>query len=88
MTSGWAATITAIATLITAIGGLLLSFTVFIPMFRTAKSTHKLVNQRFTDITNFNSALIRALNDNGVKVPIDQSLGIGTTKETTDGTAS
>jgi hypothetical protein len=69
-----AGTITAIATLITAIGGLVLAFTVVIPLFKTAKSTHRIVNQQRTDMLNFQRALVRTLVEHGIKPPIDQSL--------------
>ena len=34
---------------------------------------HVLVNQQHTDLINFNRALIRALREKGIAVPIDQS---------------
>jgi hypothetical protein len=76
--STWAGVISAIAGTITAVGGLFLALAVFIPAQRANKATlddvHKIVNQQRTDMTNFNRALIRALVDAGVQVPVDQSL--------------
>lgn len=86
--SSVAGIITAIASGILALAALVSAFTVFIPMARrvrlteqtanrteeVTKSTHVLVNSRYDNIENFNRALVRALNDAGIKVPIDQSL--------------
>jgi hypothetical protein len=86
--SSVAGIITAVASGILALAALVSAFTVFIPMARrvrdtaetserterVAKSTHELVNSRYDNIENFNRALIRALNEHGIKVPIDQSL--------------
>lgn len=58
--------ITALATLATAIGGLLLAIKVIMP-------THKIVNQQRTDMLRFQTALINALNANGIPIPEDQS---------------
>jgi hypothetical protein len=66
--------LTAIATLITAIGGAVVTAKVMIPNFKTNKATHKIVNQQRTDMLNFQGALIRALKKEGIEVPIDQSL--------------
>jgi hypothetical protein len=68
-----AAIATACASVITAIGGIILALTVFIPMLRTARATHTLVNQAHTDAQNYQFALIRAMRAAGVEVPIDQS---------------
>lgn len=76
--STWAGVISAIAGVITAVGGLYAALAVFIPAQRAAKHTlddvHKIVNQQRTDMTNFNRALIRALKDANVPVPVDQSV--------------
>ena len=56
-------------TAIAALGGVILAIKTVIP-------THKLVNQRFTDIVNYQRALIRALEDRGIDVPIDQSVPV------------
>ena len=69
-----AATITAFAAVITALGGLILAFGVLLPLLRTARATHKIVNQERTDRMNYQRALIRALEDKGIAVPIDQSV--------------
>jgi hypothetical protein len=59
--------ITAITGLIVSIGGTWVTFKTIIP-------THKIVNQEKTDRDNFNRALIRALDEAGIKVPVDQSI--------------
>jgi hypothetical protein len=69
----WAAVVTAGASFVTALGGLILAFTVLLPLLRTSKETHKLVNQAHTDAINYQNALIRALKDSGIVVPRDQS---------------
>jgi hypothetical protein len=74
-TSSLAGIITAVASMITALGGLVLAFTVLIPLLRTARSTHKIVNQQHTDLVNYKRALVRALEAAGITVPIDQSVG-------------
>jgi len=83
--SSLAGIITAVATVVSAAGGLFLALAVFLPIMRetrvaarasvaTLDEVHTIVNQQRTDMTNFNRALIRALNDAGVPVPIDQSV--------------
>jgi hypothetical protein len=69
-----AGVITAVSTLFLAIGGVITAFTVLIPILRQTKSTHKIVNQQRTDMLRFQRALIRALTDAGIEVPIDQSV--------------
>jgi hypothetical protein len=76
----WSAIITASASAITAVGGVIVAFTVLIPSLRIAKGTHSLVNQQRTDSINYQNALIRALKDKGIDVPIDQSQPNGGTQ--------
>lgn len=76
----WTGIITAIASGITALGGLVVAFTVLVPSLRIAKETHHLVNQGHTDSVNYQNALIRALKDRGIDVPIDQSQPNGGTQ--------
>jgi hypothetical protein len=64
--SSVAGIITAIATMLTALGGLLLAVKVIIP-------THKLVNQRYTDLTQYIKALVGVLEKHDIEVPKDQS---------------
>jgi hypothetical protein len=66
--------ITAVAASFTALGGLLVSVRVLIPSLKTAKDTHKIVNQQRTDMQNYNRALMRALKDHGIDLPVDQSI--------------
>ena len=68
-----AGSITAIATVITALGGLVLAVGVLIPILRTTRSTHKIVNQQRTDMMNYQRALIKALQSAGIDIPDDQS---------------
>jgi len=72
--SSTAGIITASATLFIAFAAVITALTLLLPILRTTKSTHKLVNQRFTDMQNWNRALVRALNNAGLDVPIDQSI--------------
>jgi uncharacterized membrane protein len=65
--------VTATATLVIAVGGVITALTVFLPMFRQVKQVHTIVNQQQTDLRNYQAALIIALKEGGVKVPIDQS---------------
>jgi len=71
--STMAGVISAVAGVITAMGGLVLAFGVLIPLLKTARSTHKIVNQQHTDMVNYQRALIRALEGAGITIPIDQS---------------
>jgi hypothetical protein len=73
----WAGIVTAIASGITAVGGIIVAMVVLMPALRIAKETHKLVNQTRTDALNYQNALIRALRAGGIEVPIDQSLPNG-----------
>jgi hypothetical protein len=58
--------VTAGATMVTAVGGLLLAVKVIMP-------THKIVNQQRTDMIRFQIVLIKTLQANGIDVPEDQS---------------
>ena len=75
--STWAGTIgavgsclTAVALIITALAGYRRSKLVE----RKVDAVHVIVNQQHTDLTNYQRALIRALEDKGIAVPIDQSV--------------
>jgi hypothetical protein len=86
--SSIAGIITACATVLLAVGGVLTAISVLLPILRgtrdnaaalAANSTalgevHEIVNQRYTDLNNYLRAVIRALEDAGVPVPVDQSL--------------
>lgn len=74
--SSWAGIITAVATLMTALGGLLLAFKTVIPLYRTAQSTHKIVNQQRTDMLRYQRALIKTLQNAGIDIPDDQSIDV------------
>lgn len=72
--------ITAIATGVTALGGLIVALTVLVPILRKTRQlekktdeVHVLVNQRFTDMERWNRSLVNALRRAGVEVPEDQS---------------
>jgi len=58
--------VTAVASLATALGGLLLAIKVIMP-------THKIVNQQRTDMLRFQTALINTLTLHGIDIPEDQS---------------
>jgi hypothetical protein len=77
--------ITAAATVITALGGLLLALAVFLPQMRKTREiaeesrkgitqVHMIVNQQRTDMLRYQRALTDALRRAGVEVPADQSL--------------
>jgi hypothetical protein len=79
--SSWAGVITAVATVVTAIGGLVLAVAVLIPNLRASREAiakvdqvHTIVNQQRTDAQRYQVALVRALRKAGVEVPDDQSL--------------
>ncbi len=69
-----AVVVTAAATAITAIGGLVLAFAVLIPTMRATRETHHLVNQTRTDMLRREEVLIAALQAGGIAIPPDQSL--------------
>jgi predicted amino acid-binding ACT domain protein len=68
--------VTAIATVITALGGLILAIAVLIPNLRTTRTIHTIVNQQRTDAQRYNIALSELLKKHGIEVPIDQSLPV------------
>jgi len=68
--------ITAIATVITALGGLILAFSVLLPILKQVKQVHTIVNQQRTDQQRYNIALVELLKKHGIEVPIDQSLPV------------
>jgi hypothetical protein len=72
--SSWAGVITALATLVTALGGFVVAIKVLVPNRRDTQEIHKIVNQQRTDMLRFQRALIKTLVEHGVKVPEDQSL--------------
>jgi hypothetical protein len=90
---------TAIATVLTAIGGVILSVTVLIPLLHetrhvkqttedvkvTTEDTKHLVNQQRTDMVNYQRALVRTLKSHGIEVPTDQSAPNGDAGETDAG---
>jgi hypothetical protein len=57
--------ITAITLVVTSVTGVIVAFRVNV--------VHKIVNQQHTDLKNYQAALIRALQDKGIDVPLDQS---------------
>jgi hypothetical protein len=85
--SSIAGIITATATVLTALGGLILALAVFLPTMRktrelaernqvTLDEVHVIVNQQRTDMQRYQRALIDALHKAGVDVPIDQSVDL------------
>jgi hypothetical protein len=71
--SSVAGIITAVATMLTALGGLLLALKVVVPIRKETSQIHTMVNQQRTDALNYQKALIRALSKAGVDIPEDQS---------------
>ncbi len=72
-----ASAFTAIALVITAIAGLVRSRKVEAKVDQvqaTGEENHKMLNQRYTDMVNYQRALVRALEDKDIAVPIDQSI--------------
>lgn len=57
--------ITAVATMVTAIGGIYLG--------RRVQEVHKIVNQQRTDMLQYQKALMAALSAAGIAIPADQS---------------
>jgi hypothetical protein len=57
--------ITAITLVVTSVTGVIVAFRVNV--------VHKIFNQQHTDLKNYQAALIRALQDKGIDVPLDQS---------------
>lgn len=79
-----AAILTAIATTLTALGGLVLALAVLVPTLRAARraetavaEVHTMVNQQRTDAARYTAVLVDALRSAGVNVPNDQSLTEG-----------
>lgn len=67
---GW---ITAGATLLTAVGGLLLAIKAIIPTKQQIDVVHTLVNQETVERKRYTRILIRALESAGIEVPEDQT---------------
>ena len=74
VTTSFAGSVTAIAAVLTAIALVLGALPALLQLRRDVKQVHIIVNQQHTDSMNFQRALIRALQDAGVDVPVDQSL--------------
>lgn len=66
--------ITATTSLIVAIGGLIVSLKVLIPIKKTAEVTHSIVNQAKTNADAYQQDLRTALQQAGVDIPPDKSL--------------
>ena len=71
--SNTAQNLTAVASIVTAFGLLITAIALLVPILRTTKATHGLVNQQHTDLVNYQAALIRAMRAAGIDVPMDQS---------------
>jgi hypothetical protein len=65
--------LTAFFTMLTAVGGLIVTWKVFLPNKRTNEETHKIVNQQRTDMLRFQTVLINTLGEHGIAIPEDQS---------------
>ena len=73
--------VTAIASVLIAIGGVITSLTVLLPILRGTKANarsivevHTIVNQQRTDSLRYQERLIEALTAAGIAVPADSSL--------------
>jgi UPF0716 family protein affecting phage T7 exclusion len=81
VTTSVATLVTAIATALIAIGGVITSVTVLLPILRGTRANsrqiievHTMVNQQRTDQLRYQERLIEALTAAGVAVPPDSSL--------------
>ena len=81
--SSAAGVITAIATTIFAVSSFVTAFTLLVPILRVTKSTHVIVNQEKTDRQRYQRALIAALHNAGVAIPVDQSVPLSVEAEPT-----
>jgi hypothetical protein len=86
--SSIASIITACATLVIAVGGVVTALTLFIPILRNAKEAvknskdavdktnevHTIVNQQKTDMQNYQRELIATIQEGGLRIPRDQSI--------------
>lgn len=66
--------ITACASLFIAIGGVITALGVLLPLLRSSREVHSLVNSASTDAKRYQAALVKALLKHGIEVPDDQSL--------------
>lgn len=69
--------ITAFATAITALGGLVAALVILIPLLRETRKVHTIVNQQRTDMLRYQRALLATLRAHGIEPPADQSLEPG-----------
>lgn len=67
---GW---ITAVATLFTALGGLLVIVKTIVPTKHQVDQVHVIVNQQRTDMERYIRVLSKALESAGIDLPEDQS---------------
>lgn len=68
--------ITAIATVLTALGGMVVSVTVLLPVLRQTRQVHKIVNQQKTDMERYRRALEAVLKAHDIELPVDQSIDL------------
>lgn len=68
--------ITATATVLIALGGLVSALTLFIPILRNIKQVHTIVNQQRTDMLKYQRTLKKLLEAHGIEVPEDQSIDL------------
>lgn len=71
-----AGVITASATVLIALGGLVSALTLFIPILRNVRQVHTIVNQQRTDMLKYQRTLTRLLEAHGIEVPEDQSIDL------------
>jgi len=68
-----AGTLTAAATMLTALGGLLVAIKVLVPTKKQIQEVHTIVNQQKTDMERYQRALVATLAEHGITIPADQS---------------
>ena len=74
--SSFAGVVTAFATVFTLITAIVTAVTALMPILRISRDTHKIVNQQRTDMQRYQAALVLALKQAGIDVPVDQSLPV------------
>jgi hypothetical protein len=74
MTGSITGIITACATVLIAVGGIITALAVLVPTLRKVDGVHTIVNQQRTDMQRYQRALLDALGEAGIDAPVDQSM--------------
>ncbi len=72
--SSVAGVITAIAATFTALALVITALSVLVPTLRQVRKVHTIVNQQRTDLLRYQRALVIALKNEGIDIPVDQSI--------------